>query len=195
MGIWLWLIFRVECERIIFGFFQVIEPNVNFISAYEDSGWGAEEYPELFEEYRKERGYKYGTIFVPCDMDSNATRIITGQTSLETLRQFKYNVVPLKREYRVNEGIARALKFLDRCRFHKTNCAWLIECLQDYHEKKNKSMSTEDKPVFTGKPEETQPARHMADMVRYASMAVKLVDSGGMTAEEAEEIWQKHIGR
>lgn len=176
------------------GFFQVIETNVNFISAYEDSGWGAEEYPELFEEYRKDRGYKYGTIFVPCDMDSNATKVITGQTSLATLRQFNYKVTPLPRENRVNNGIARTLKFLDRCRFHKTNCAWLIECLQAYHEKKNKSMSTEDKPVFTGQPDKDG-SDHMADMVRYASMAVKKISSGGMTAQESQDLWEKHKGR
>ena len=176
------------------GFFQVIETNVNFISAYEDSGWGAEEYPELFEGYRKERGYKYSTIFVPCDMDSNATRIITGQTALDTLKQFKYKVTPLPREHRVNDGIARTLKFLDRCRFHRTNCAWLIECLEAYHEKKNKQMSTEDKPVFTGQPDKDG-SDHMADMVRYASMAVKKISSGGMTAQESQALWEKHKGR
>lgn len=175
------------------GVIQAIETNVNFINCYEESGLGIEEYAVLFGEWEKGFGYKIGEIFVPCDMDNNATRVITGQTSLETLRQFAYKVTPLPRESRVNEGIQRTLKFLDRCRFHKTNCAWLIECLEDYHEKKNKQMSTEDKPVFTGRPEETQPARHMADMTRYTSMAVKRGITGtGMTAEESKALWAKH---
>lgn len=173
------------------GFIQVIETNVNFINYYEDSGLGIEKYVELFDEYKEQFGYRYGEIFVPCDMDSNATKIITGQTALDTLKQFAYNVKPLPREIRVNEGIQRTRRFLDRCRFHKTNCARLIECLEAYHERKNKQMSTEDKPVFTGTPEKDG-TDHPADMVRYASMAVKKISAGGMTAEEAKEIWERH---
>jgi len=174
------------------GFFQVIETNVNFINYYEDSGLSIEKYVELFDEYKKQYGYRYGNIFVPCDMDSNATKIITGETALATLRGFAYNVKPLPRERRVDEGIQRTTKFLDRCRFHKTKCARLIECLEAYHERKNKQMSTEDNPVFTGVPEKDG-TDHAADMVRYASMAVKkgLLGSG-MTAQESKEIWNRH---
>jgi len=172
------------------GFMQKIETNVNFINYYEDSGLGIENYVTLFDQYSNDYGYRYGDIFVPCDMDSNATRVITGQTALDTLKQFKFNVIPLPKERRVNEGIQRTNKFLDICRFHKTNCARLIECMEAYHERKNKLMSTEDKPVFTGEPEKDG-TDHGADMVRYASMAVKKISSD-MTAEEAEEIWQRH---
>jgi len=174
------------------GFFQVIETNINFINYYEDSGLGVEKYVDLFDDYEKQYGYRYGDIFVPCDMDSNATKIITGQTALDTLKRFKFNVAPLPQENRVNEGIERTRQFLDRCRFHKTNCARLIECLEGYHERKNKQMSTEDNPVFTGVPEKDG-TDHGADMVRYASMAVKKGLSGvGMTAEDAKEIWARH---
>lgn len=177
------------------GFFQVIETNVNFINYYEDSGLGIEKYVELFDQYEKQYGYRYGDIFVLCDMDSNATRIITGQTALDTLKRFKFNVKPLARESRVNEGIERTREFLGRCRFHKTRCARLIECLEGYHERKNKQMSTEDKPVFTGVPEKDG-TDHGADMVRYASMAVKKgLSGGGMTVEESKEIWARHIRR
>jgi len=176
------------------GVIQVIETNVNFIRAHEDSGLGVEEYITMFQEWEKQYGYRINQIYVPCDMDSNATKIITGQTALYTIRQFGYNVTALPRERRVEEGIKRTLKFLDRCRFHKTNCAWLIECLEAYHEKKNKQMSTEDKPVYTGVPEKDG-SDHMADMVRYASMAVSKIGSGGMTAEQSRELWLKHIYR
>jgi len=174
------------------GFLQEIEGNVNFINYYEDSGLGIESYVELFDEYEKQYGYRYGEIIVPCDMDSNATKVITGQSALDTLREFKYNAKPLPREHRVSNGIQRTLKFLDRCRFHKTNCARLIECLEGYHAHKNKQMSTEDNPVFTDVPEKDG-TDHGADMVRYASMAVKKgLTKAGMTAEEAKEIWARH---
>lgn len=173
------------------GFIQVIETNVNFINYYEDSGLGIEDYVKLFDEYAEDYGYRYGEIIVPCDMDSNATKVITGQTALETLRQFKFNANPLKKEHGVNEGIQRTRKFLDRCRFHKTKCARLIECMEAYHERKNKLMSTEDKPVFTGEPEKDG-TDHGADMVRYASKAVEKLGSATMTAEQSEEIWARH---
>lgn len=174
------------------GFLQVIEGWSNFINYYEDSGLSIEKYVELFDGHKKAFGYRYGDIFVPCDMDSNATRVITGQTALETLRSFGYYAKPLPRESRVNEGIQRTLKYLDTCRFHKTRCARLLECLEGYHERKNKQMSTEDVPVFTGVPEKDG-TDHGTDMVRYVSMAVKKGLSGvGMTAEESKEIWARH---
>ncbi|GAH45700.1 unnamed protein product, partial [marine sediment metagenome] len=150
------------------GFVQVIEGWSNFISYYEDSGISIEKYVDLFDEYKKERGYRYGDIIVPCDMDSNAHKVITGQTALETLRGFGYNAKPLPRERRFNEGVQRLLKYLDTCRFHKTRCARLIDCLEAHHEKKNKQMSTEDVPVFTGVPDKDG-TDHGFDMVRYAS--------------------------
>ncbi|NVL90738.1 MAG: hypothetical protein HWN69_07065 [Desulfobacterales bacterium] len=173
------------------GFVQVIEDNVNFINYYEDSGLSIENYVTIFDELKDSEGYRYGDIFVPCDMDSNATRIITGQTALDTLRQFKFSAKALPKERSVNEGIQRTKKFLDRCRFHKTKCERLVECMEAYHEKKNKLMSTEDKPVFTGGPEKDG-TDHAADMVRYASKAVKKMSGHKMTAEEAEEIWDRH---
>ena len=172
------------------GFVQLIDTWFNFISYYEDSGLGIEKYVQLFDEYEKERKYRYADIYVPCDMDSNATKVITGQTTLDTLKQFTYKTKKLKRESRVLEGIKRTNRFLDRCRFHKTRCARLIDCLEGYHEKKNKMMSTEDKPVFTGEPDKDG-TDHGADMARYVSMAAKLMGSGSMTAAEAKEIWAR----
>jgi len=64
--------------------------------------------------------------------------------------------------------------------------------LEAHHEKKNKQLSTEDKPVFTGVPDKDG-TDHGFDMVRYASMAVKKGFTGaGMTKEEAREIWERH---
>jgi len=178
------------------GFFQIIEDNINFINYYEDSGLGIADYVKVFDEYEKEYGYRYATIVVPCDMDSNATRVITGQSSLDTLKAFKYNVQSLPRESRVNDGIQRTLKFLDRCRFHKTNCHRLLECLEGYHEAINKQMTTEDRLVTKGFPSKDEGLDHGADMLRYASMAVKRgLLTTGMTAAESRAIWEKHIRR
>jgi hypothetical protein len=177
------------------GFLQVIEGRSTFIRYYEDSGLSIEKYVDLFDEYKKQYSYRYGELVVPCDMDSNATKIITGQTSLETLRSFDYNAKPLPRERRVNEGIQRTLKYLDTCRFHKTNCARLIECLEGYHERKNKQMSTDEEPVFTGVPEKDG-TDHGADMLRYASLAMKMnmfsTEPQGLSMDQIKKLADKH---
>jgi hypothetical protein len=173
------------------GFWQQIEQWIHVIDYYEDSGLGVEKYVDIFEDRYKNLGYRYKTIFVPCDMDSNATRVITGQSTLETLQGFMYNTETLKREHRVTEGIKRTFKFLDRCRFNSVRCRRLIECLEGYCEKKNKAMSTEDRPVFTGVPEKNG-TEHGADMFRYMSMAAPSISSDTiMTAEEARAIWAR----
>lgn len=175
-----------------FIFFQLIGTNVRFIRYYEDSGPGVEEYVRRFDVFKKECGYHYGQDFVPFDMSSNAHRVVTGQTAYETLQGLGMNPTKLPLERTVQEGIDRTRKFLDSVWIDETLCADLIVHLESYHEEKNKLMSTEKKPVFTGVPAKDG-HRHGADVTRYASKAVKLVDSSSrMTAEESREIWARH---
>lgn len=152
-------------------FYQEIDCDVHFIRYYEDSGVGVEGYARLFDSYRQDLGYKYGHIFVPCDMDSNATKVITGDTTLTTLRNLGYYAEPLKKERSVEEGIQRTSKFLVTCKFDKDLCKYGLERAENYHERVNKRLSTEDKPIFTGEPEKDG-NDHAADGLRYASKAV-----------------------
>jgi len=175
-----------------FIFFQLIGSNVRFIRYYEDSGPGVEEYVRRFDVFKKECGYHYGQDFVPFDMSSNAHRVVTGQTAYETLQALGLNPTKLALERTVQEGIDRTRKFLDSVWISEEHCSKLIEHLESYHEEKNKLMSTEDEPVFTGVPAKDG-HHHGADVTRYASKAVLMVDSSSrMTADEAEEIWARH---
>ena len=165
-----------------FWFFQEIATNVHIIDYYEDSGVGLEDYARLFWgwegtkelvrpgiEYANSKGYKYEKMIVPCDMDSNATRIITGNTAMTEMRGYGFNVVALKKEIRVVEGIYRTNRFLDRCLFSKA-CEFGLGRLAGYHEKLNKMMSTDDNPVYIGLPEKDG-NDHGADALRYMSLA------------------------
>lgn len=175
-----------------FWFFQKIGTNVRFIRYYEDSGPGVEDYVRVFDEFKKLCGYHYGQDFVPFDMSSNAHRVVTGQTAYETLQAMGLNPHKLPLERTVQEGIERTRKFLSSCWFDEVLCKEGIEHLEAYHEKKNKLMSTEDKPVFTGVPDDDG-NQHGADAMRYASLAVRLVDSGSrMTLEEIRESKARH---
>lgn len=175
-----------------FWFFQMIGSNVRFIRYYEDSGPGVEDFVRVFDEFKKECGYHYGQDFVPFDMSSNAQRVVTGQTAYETLQALGLNPTKLPLERTKQEGIDRTRRFLSSCWFDEELCKEGIEHLESYHEEKNKLMSTEDKPVFTGVPAKDG-HQHGADAMRYASKAVPLVGSSSrMTAEESKELWAKH---
>ncbi len=175
-----------------FWFFQVIGTNVRFIRYYEDSGPGVEDYVRIFEEFKKECGYHYGEDFVPFDIDSNAQKVVTGFTAYETLLAMGLNPTQLQQERTKQEGIDRTNKFLNACWFDEELCKVGIEHIESYHERKNKLLSTRDKPIFTGVPEEDG-HQHAADALRYASKAVPLIGSGhSMTADEAKASWAKH---
>lgn len=165
---------------------------------YEDSGVGIDGYAKLLREWQDQYGYQYGTIYVPCDMDSNAQRVTHGDTGLEILRKMGFKVEPLPVEnHVVNEGIPRTRQFLHRCWIDKDACARGIECLQNYHEKKNQRLSTEDKPVFSNIPEKDG-FDHGADAMRYLSMAAERISSestgvrGGLSVAEHRQIKAKY---
>jgi len=167
-----------------FWFVQNIGTNIHFIDYYEDSGVGLDSYATLFSEWQKTKGYKYADMIVPCDMDSNSTRIVTGQSALETMRGLGFNCVPLKKEHNVHEGIERTAKFLDMCYFGK-NCMAGLAKIEQYHEKLNKSLSTDENPVYSGLPEKDG-NDHPADAMRYVSLGVqeckiKSKATGGMS--------------
>ncbi|MDO8304103.1 MAG: hypothetical protein Q7T18_12780, partial [Sedimentisphaerales bacterium] len=133
-------------------------------------GAGMDSYGLLLREWSKSYGYHYGTLFVPCDMDNNAQRVTHGDTSLEILRGMDFNVEPLPREVNVvYDGIPRTRRFLSRCWMDADNCAAGIKCLENYKERMNKRLSTDDKQVFTGVPEKDG-YDHGSDAMRYASL-------------------------
>ena len=184
-----------------FWFFQMIGHDVHFIRYHEDSGQGVEDYARYFDELRRDCGYIYGDNIVPCDMDSNATRQVTGQTALETLKDLSTTCgrpVPLQVERSVIEGIERTVKFLTRARFDKTLCKVGLERLRGYHERINWAMSVESEGLFafTGAPDKDGIHDHCADALRYASKAIVEGKVGGasMTAQDVENLWNEAKG-
>lgn len=151
-------------------FVQEVGVNVHCIRYYEEKGKSIEDYAKMFIRMKEQDGYEFGKIIVPCDMDSNATRIITGQSALDTLRDLGFNAEPLKKETSVQEGITRTNKFLTRCFIDSKNCEQGLVCLEQYHEKLNRAMSTDLNPVFTGVPDKDG-YDHGADAMRYVSKA------------------------
>lgn len=154
-----------------FWFVQNIGTNIHFIDYYEDSGVGLDQYARLFGDWSKTKGYKYADMIVPCDMDSNMTRIITGNSALETMRGLGFKCETLAKENKVFEGIERTRRFLDVCFFSESCKIGLGKC-EAYHERINKQLSTDENPIYTGLPEKDG-NDHAADALRYVSKAAK----------------------
>ncbi len=170
-------------------FVQEVGVNPHIIRYYEECGRSIEGWAELLLEYKEKYNYNFAKVIVPCDMDSNATRIITGDSALETLRALGLTVEALEKEVSVQEGIVRTQKFLHRCYIDGGNCEQGLVRLESYHEKLNKAMSTEMNPVFTGVPEKDG-NDHGADGMRYVSKAFE----AGMICNQDDTIskaaWQ-----
>lgn len=151
-------------------FIQEVGVNAHVIRYYEESGKSIEEWGQYLIDLKQNEGYNFGNIIVPSDMDSNATRIITGKSALETLRGLGFPAKPLAKERSVREGITRTIKFLHNCFIDSKNCEQGLVRLESYHEKLNKAMSTDLNPVFTGVPDKDG-NDHGADGMRYVSKA------------------------
>ncbi len=175
-------------------FFQEIATNIHVIDYYEDSEVGLDDYSRLFKEWTDSKGYQYSKLIVPCDMASNSTKIITGQSALTEMRELGWNCDPLGKDVRVKEGIHRTHTFLDRCLF-SANCKHGLDRLVAYHERINKGLSTDENPVYTGAPEKDG-NDHGADAMRYMSKAFaehKISSpSKGMTVDEIRELSNRY---
>jgi len=160
---------------------------------------GVEDYAKYFDELRRECGYIYGDNILPCDIDNNAHRVVTGQTALETLQDLAITCgrpVALPVEKTEIEGIERTVKFLNRARFDKTLCKVGLDRLRGFHERINKQMSTEDHIAYTGSPDKDGINDHGAAAMRYCSKAIVegRVGGSGMTAQDVEDLWNDAKG-
>lgn len=157
---WPWLLFQMRNNEPV------------FLRAYEELGLGIERHAEILEKYKKDYGYQYAEYFAPIDTEkNNAYKAVAGKTLYEHAKQFgiKFNV--LKPEYRVLDGIQRTRRFLYGCWFVKDDCELLLDALEAYSAAKDNQSSTELQPVFMEHPAVGW-ANHLADAMRYASMAV-----------------------
>lgn len=159
-------------------FFQ-IRPNLDiaFIRCYEVIGGGVQAIVEVFDNYKKQHGYYYGQIFAPCDVDSNAQRAVHGDSMLEAFEQLNYKIEVLQPEKSVMAGIDRTNLFLHHCWFDAQNCEIGLEALSRYRATKNETMSTDERPVFDNTKPQKDWECHLADAMRYASIAIRQVDN------------------
>ena len=146
-------------------FFQVVHGEIRCLDYHSSNGQPVAFYAGIIQSREKERGYVYGTHWLP--HDARARTLSSNRSVIEQLG----DKIPLKSikitpNLKLQDGIQASRLALTRTWFdHK--CADGIECLRQYQREYD-----EDKKVFRDKPRHDWTS-HGADAFRYLALTWK----------------------
>jgi len=146
-------------------FFQVVHGEIRCLDYHSSNGQPVAFYAGIIQAREKERGYVYGTHWLP--HDARAKTLSSNRSVIEQLG----DKIPLKSikitpNLKLQDGIQASRLALTRTWFdHK--CADGIECLRQYQREYD-----EDKKVFRDKPRHDWTS-HGADAFRYLALTWK----------------------
>jgi len=146
-------------------FFQVVHGEIRCLDYHSSNGQPVAFYAGIIQSREKERGYVYGTHWLP--HDARAKTLSSNRSVIEQLG----DKIPLKSikiapNFKLQDGIQASRLALTRAWFdHK--CTDGIECLRQYQREYD-----EDKKVFRDKPRHDWTS-HGADAFRYFSLVWK----------------------
>jgi hypothetical protein len=176
-------------------FFQVVHGEIRCLDYHSSNGQPVAFYAGIIQSREKERGYKYGTHWLP--HDARAKTLSSNRSVIEQLG----DKIPLKSikiapNLKLQDGIQASRLALTRTWFdHK--CADGIECLRQYQREYD-----EDKKVFRDKPRHDWTS-HGADAFRYLALTwkdeAKIVDPEapirgvfvGQTDVSLNDLWKE----
>jgi hypothetical protein len=175
-------------------FFQVVHGEIRCLDYHSSNGQPVAFYAGIIQSREKERGYVYGTHWLP--HDARAKTLSSNRSVIEQLG----DKIPLKSikitpNLKLQDGIQASRLALTRTWFdHK--CADGIECLRQYQREYD-----EDKKVFRDHPRHDWTS-HGADAFRYLALTwkdeAKIIDSEapirgvfvGKTDVSLNELWK-----
>jgi hypothetical protein len=146
-------------------FFQVVHGEIRCLDYHSSNGQPVAFYAGIIQSREKERGYVYGTHWLP--HDARAKTLSSNRSVIEQLS----DKIPLKSikiapNLKLQDGIQASRLALTRAWFdHKCNDG--IECLRQYQREYD-----EDKKVFRDKPRHDWTS-HGADAFRYLALTWK----------------------
>jgi len=146
-------------------FFQVVHGEIRCLDYHSSNGQPVAFYAGIIQSREKERGYVYGTHWLP--HDARAKTLSSNRSVIEQLG----DKIPLKSikiapNLKLQDGIQASRLALTRAWFdHKCNDG--IECLRQYQREYD-----EDKKVFRDKPRHDWTS-HGADAFRYLALVWK----------------------
>jgi hypothetical protein len=176
-------------------FFQVVHGEIRCLDYHSSNGQPVAFYAGIIQSREKERGYVYGTHWLP--HDARAKTLSSNRSVIEQLG----DKIPLKSikiapNLKLQDGIQASRLALTRTWFdHK--CTDGIECLRQYQREYD-----EDKKVFRDKPRHDWTS-HGADAFRYLALTwkdeAKIVDPEapirgvfvGQTEVSLNELWKE----
>lgn len=154
-------------DDTVIWFYQIVATEIRIIDYYAASGKDLPHYARLLKDKAGERGFKYGTHYLPHDARPRAL-VAGGKSIFQQLGDLdigRRSILPrLDRE----EGIQAARATFPRCWFDAKRCAKGIEHLRNYH----REWDAERK-VFRNAPEHDA-SSHAADAWRYLSLSWRL---------------------
>lgn len=112
-------------------FYQEVGAMTHIISYYEHRLVLLDHYIDKMEQYRRKRGYQYGTAYLPHDGESLRVDSISG-TSADILRRHGLKVRVLPRPKSKKNAIDRAREKLASCMIDAKHCERGVECLDGY---------------------------------------------------------------
>jgi hypothetical protein len=176
-------------------FFQVVHGEIRCLDYHSSNGQPVAFYAGIIQSREKERGYKYGTHWLP--HDARAKTLSSNRSVIEQLG----DKIPLKSikivpNLKLQDGIQASRLALTRAWFdHKCNDG--IECLRQYQREYD-----EDKKVFRDKPRHDWTS-HGADAFRYLALVwkdeAKIIDPEapikgvyvGQTEVSLNDLWKE----
>ena len=155
-------------------FVQRVGKAIQLIDYYEQSGEGLSHYKNYLDDLRNEKGYSYGTHYMPHDINA---RDLSGEGKTRKAIAEGLGIKPIEvvAKLSIEDGIEATRAILSRCYFDKVSCARGIDALNSYHkewDEKNK--------VFKKKAHHDW-SSHGADAFRYMAVGynekLKLTDA------------------
>jgi len=145
--------------------FQVVHGEIRCLDYHSSNGQPVAFYAGLLQSREKERGYVYGTHWLP--HDARAKTLASNRSVIEQLGdKIPLKTIKIAPNLKLQDGIQASRLALTRTWFdHK--CADGIECLRQYQREYD-----EDKKVFRDKPRHDWTS-HGADAFRYLALTWK----------------------
>ena len=146
-------------------FFQVVHGEIRCLDYHSSNGQPVAFYAGIIQSREKERGYVYGTHWLP--HDARAKTLSSNRSVIEQLSdKIPLKTIKITPNLKLQDGIQASRLALTRTWFdHK--CADGIECLRQYQREYD-----EDKKVFRDKPRHDWTS-HGADAFRYLALTWK----------------------
>jgi hypothetical protein len=176
-------------------FFQVVHGEIRCLDYHSSNGQPVAFYAGIIQSREKERGYVYGTHWLP--HDARAKTLSSNRSVIEQLGdKIPLKTIKIAPNLKLQDGIQASRLALTRTWFdHK--CADGIECLRQYQREYD-----EDKKVFRDKPRHDWTS-HGADAFRYLALTwkdeAKIVDPEapirgvfvGQTDVSLNDLWKE----